>query len=277
MSPNPLYYLSNFNEAIAWVVDRNRDLLNTDELDFADTFTSLPIGAQALLVRLIICRGDLFRRSKINYPEIGDFDAALAPLLGLRWIDAEPGIVLDELFRVSTRVELARQFPMLRSRISKHEAYEVLSSRRTDVATFGQWMKTEEPLYRVRIASMTTRFRLLFFGNFHQQWSEFVLAQLGIFKFEQVELDLNSRPFASRADVECFYALNDCREALHSAVAVADVLWLLPEGRLETEWLLDLREIDSESEKLSNARARSRRRYLYMTDADTRKHESVVR
>src|SRR5690349_21001926 len=140
MTPSPLYYLSNFNQAIAWVVDRNRDLLTADELDFVGAFTKLPIGAQALLVRLIMRRGDLFRQSKINYSEIGDFDAALAPLLGLRWIDAEPGIGLDELFRVSTRAELARQFPMLRSRISKHEAYGALSGRHTDVATFGQWM-----------------------------------------------------------------------------------------------------------------------------------------
>jgi hypothetical protein len=76
-------------------------------------------------------------------------------------------------------------------------------------------MSTEEPLYRVRVVSMATRFRLLFFGTFRQEWSEFVLAQLGIFKFEPVAIDHDSRPFASRNDIECFYAVYDCREAFH--------------------------------------------------------------
>ncbi len=242
MTPDPLYYLSNFKEAIAWVVERNRDLLNAEELAFVDQFTALAVPAQALLVRLIMRRGDLFRRSRINYPEIGDCDCALAPLLELRWIDAEPGLPLDELFRLATRKELALQFPVLRGRASKWEAYEQLSVRHNEIATFGQWMASEEPVYRVRIASMVTRFRLLFFGTFHQEWSEFVLAQLGIFKFEQVEIDHDSRPFASRADIDCFFALHTCREAFHSGASMSDVLWLFPEGGLETDWLLEHRE-----------------------------------
>jgi hypothetical protein len=206
MTPDPLYYLSNFKEAIAWVVDRHRDLLTAEELAFASTFEALAVPAQALLVRLIMRRGRLFRRSKINYLEIGEFDAALTPLLQLRWMDAQPGISLEELFRLSTRQELASRFPILRSRASKWEAYEKLCVHRTEVATFAQWMATDEPVYRVRIASMATRFRLLFFGTFHQDWSQFVLAQLGIFKFEQIEINQESRAFASRRDIDCLYA-----------------------------------------------------------------------
>jgi len=177
MTPDPLYYLSNFKEAIAWVVERNRDLLNAQELAFTQEFMALPVPAQALLVRLVMRRGDLFRRSRINYPEIGGLDSALAPLLGLRWIDPDPGVSFDEFFRLSTRKELAKAFPTLRSRAAKWKAYEQLSVRHNEVATFGQWMATDEPVYRVRTASMATRFRLLFFGNFHQEWSEFVLAR----------------------------------------------------------------------------------------------------
>jgi hypothetical protein len=242
MPPDSLYYLTNFMEAIDWVVERNHDLLDADELAFAAMFKGLPVPAQALLVRLIMRRGDLFRRSRINYPEIGDVDGALAPLLKLNWIDSEPGIALDELFRLATRKELARHFPILRTRASKWEAYQQLSVRCTDVATFGQWMATEEPVYRVRIAWVITRFRLLFFGTFHQEWSEFVLEQLGIFKFESVEIDHDSRPFVSREDIESFYSLHDCREAFHGGAPMTEVLWLLPEGRLETDWLLEHRE-----------------------------------
>lgn len=106
MTPDPLYYLANFMEAIDWVAERNRDQLDADELAFAETFTGLPVPAQAFLVRLIMRRGDLFRRSRINYPEIGDLDGALASLLKLSWIDSEPGIALDDLFRFATRKNL---------------------------------------------------------------------------------------------------------------------------------------------------------------------------
>jgi hypothetical protein len=242
MTPDPLYYLSNFKEAISWVVERNQDLLTGEELAFATVFAALPVAAQALLVRLIMRRGTLFRRSKINYPEIGDLDSALSPLLALGWIDAEPGLSLGALFRLSTREELARQFPILRSGVPKRKAYEALAPRRTDVATFGQWMETAEPVYRVRVAPLATRFRLLFFGTFHQEWSEFVLAQLGIFKFEDIELNQDSRPFACRTDIDCFYALYECREAFNSGAPLDQVLWLLSENSIEAEWLRDRRE-----------------------------------
>ena len=242
MTPDPLYYLSNFKEAISWVVERNQDLLTGDELAFASTFAGLPIAAQALLVRLVMRRGNLFRRSRINYPEIGDLDSALSPLMALGWIDSEPGLSLQELFRLSTREELARQFPVLCSGVSKRDAYQVLSTPCAEVATFGQWMATAEAVYRVRIAPLVMRFRLLFFGTFHQEWSEFVLAQLGIFKFEEIELNHDSRPFTCRTDIECFYALYECREAFNSRASLDRVLWLLPEHAVETEWLRDRRE-----------------------------------
>jgi hypothetical protein len=42
----------------------------------------------------------------------------------------------------------------------------------------------------------------MFFGNLHQDWSEFVLSDLGIFRYEAVALDAASRAFQSRADVD---------------------------------------------------------------------------
>ena len=58
------------------------------------------------------------------------------------------------------------------------------------------------------------RFRLMFFGNLHQDWSEFVLADLGVFQYESVPFDAASRAFQSRADVDRYLALHACRAAL---------------------------------------------------------------
>ncbi len=54
----------------------------------------------------------------------------------------------------------------------------------------------------------------MFFGNLHQDWSEFVLADLGVFQYETVPFAPSSRAFQQRADVDGFLSLHACREAL---------------------------------------------------------------
>jgi hypothetical protein len=66
-------------------------------------------------------------------------------------------------------------------------------------------------VYWLKVAPICTRLRLLFFGNFSQDWSEFVLADLGIFKYETVAISAESRAFGSRMDIEVFFSLYECR------------------------------------------------------------------
>ncbi len=47
----------------------------------------------------------------------------------------------------------------------------------------------------------------MFFGNFHQDWSEFVLADLGVLTYEKVPAALQSPAFRSRAHVDAFEQL----------------------------------------------------------------------
>ncbi|MFS9605719.1 hypothetical protein Q6241_31905, partial [Klebsiella pneumoniae] len=55
--------------------------------------------------------------------------------------------------------------------------------------------------------------RLMFFGNLHQDWSEFVLADLGIYTYEKVEFCAESRGLRSRDDVHGFLFLHQCQQA----------------------------------------------------------------
>jgi len=68
----------------------------------------------------------------------------------------------------------------------------------------------------------------MFFGNFHQTWSEFVLADLGIFRYEKVHLDESARAFQTRRQVEQFHAIYRCRELLRAGTALQDVLVAVP-------------------------------------------------
>jgi hypothetical protein len=237
-TPDPFYYLANFKEALAWVVDRNSDLLSMEELSFNERFLELPFASQALLVRLIMRRGQLFRRSKIAYPEIDAIDAALRTLIDIGWLDPAPPMTLHELFRLATRRELAERFDELTPGVTKQDAYDMLAERHTQSLTFQEWLSTDEPVYLVTIVPIVLQFRLLHFGNFYQQWHEYTLAHLNIFNYEKVEFDRQSRPFESRSDIEFFYALYRCYEAFNEGATLLEVNARLPDATTTHTWLL---------------------------------------
>jgi hypothetical protein len=239
--PDTLYYLRNFRQAIQWVVERNDDLLSSAEREFASTLKALPVPAQALLARLSMRRGVLFRGSRIRYAEIDPVADACAPLVDIGWLDARPTLSLDEVFRLCTRAELSERFGDWVSRMTKQDAYDALVDEHIGERAFEQWLDTDESVYHVAIAPMVRQFRLLHFGNFHQEWHEYTLAHLQIFKYESVPLDLASRPFESRADIEFFYALFECYEAASEGAELAETLALLPgtpgvQGWLRRQW-----------------------------------------
>jgi hypothetical protein len=233
-----LYYLDHFRFALRWLHDRYADLLSRRENEFIHEFAALPRSSQALLVRLIMRRGQRFRASKINYPEIGSIPRACGPLIELQWIDPRPLLSIEELARLVTRAELGDLFPHVAPNLSKAQALAVLSAAQAERRSFEDWRgSVSEPVYSVSIAALCTQLRLLFFGNFRQEWSEFVLADLGVFRYEVVPFSCESRAFHTRKDIEDFYVLYECRRMLAAEAPLAEVLALLPETPLNHEWL----------------------------------------
>lgn len=227
--PSAFYYLYNFRTALQWLRDRYADLLPEAENRFIDEFGALPLSSQALLVRLIMRKGQLFRASRILYAEIGSIERAVGPLVNLQWIDPNPLLNLDELFKLATRAEVAEMFQELPSSISKAKAMEALSESYDEARPFQEWRgSVAERVYFVAVTPLCTRLRLLFFGNFRQDWSEFVLADLGIFKYEAVRLSAYSRAFHCRQDIEDLFALYECRRQLQEESSLEEVLAQLP-------------------------------------------------
>ena len=110
LAPSP-YYLSNFERALAWIAERYDDLLGAAEHAFLHNFAQLPQSSRALLVRMLMRQGPLFRASRLVYEEIGCPLEAAAPLAALGWVDADAPVRIDELFSIATRPELSRMFP----------------------------------------------------------------------------------------------------------------------------------------------------------------------
>ncbi|AOJ06958.1 VRR-NUC domain-containing protein [Burkholderia mayonis] len=216
-SPPAFYYLSNFERALAWLVERYDDVLDADEHAFVAAFYRLPRASRALLVRMLMRKGPIFRASKLVYDEIGCSLAAAAPLVELGWIDREPALALDELFALATKPELRDAFPdtPASGAIRKADWLDTLRAAHDGERTWAQWLPSiDDRVLRVTVDRLCNRLRLMFFGNLHQDWSEFVLADLGLLQYETVAFAPSSRAFQRRGDVDTYLQLHACREQL---------------------------------------------------------------
>ena len=106
----PYYYLHNFETVVRWILSRQRDLLLATEIDILDVFPTLPLQTRALLVRMIMRKGILFRASKLNYDEIGPVGKAVLPLFELGWLEPDSLLDLTQLFALLTKEELVVVF-----------------------------------------------------------------------------------------------------------------------------------------------------------------------
>ncbi len=234
------YYLNNFRLVLSWLEDRYGDLLEEEQRRFIADFNALALPAQALLVRMATRKSDLFRASKLNYEEIGSSEAAAAPLIELGWIDDQSPITLDELFTLLRKDELLRLLDAPRAAATLHKPalLESLRPACRELPLLQTWYaQCGEKIYRLRAAALCERLRLMYFGNFHQTWSEFVLADLGVFRYERIDCSGNSRAFHSREQIDVFQQLYRCRERLHDDADPEQILREMPQAVQDSDWL----------------------------------------
>jgi hypothetical protein len=180
---------------------------------------------------MIMRQGDLFRTSKLSYSEIGCPRQAAAPLIELGWIDPDPPLSFPDLFRLLRKAEIneALQLPRAARLLRKSELILLVGEAIGETRLLEAWWpEAPDAIFQVRIASLCERLRLMFFGNFRQTWSEFVLADLGIFRYESISLEPSARAFQTRGQIEQFCAIYRCRELLHAEAPLEEVLASVP-------------------------------------------------
>ncbi|MFW7341117.1 VRR-NUC domain-containing protein [Pollutimonas sp. H1-120] len=248
---NPWYYLDNFETVLRWVSLRYNDLLLPLEHRFVQDFLQLPKASRGLLVRMIMRKGCLFRTSKLRYREIGDTAQAAQSLIRHEWISDTPPLSLDELFGVFTKAELAGLFGKALAsfgarRASKPAQLECLRPHYPNALTLEQWRSAaehdehDERVYRINISPLCDRLRLMFFGNLTQDWTEFVLSDLGLFTYERVDFPASARAFQTRQEVDDYLHLHQCRERLETAASagdLADIFAAVPAAVYANHWL----------------------------------------
>ncbi|MEG0148705.1 MAG: VRR-NUC domain-containing protein [Comamonas sp.] len=256
LPPHRFYYLHNFQRALDWLGQRYGDLLSAQELQFMTRFAQLPQASQALLVRMIMRRGPWFRADKLVYEEIPALADAAQPLRQEGWIDDAQPMTAAELFGLHTKPELLqilRDFPgspvtssgtspaisfTISPSLRKSEMLALVQSAQQGDRAYAQWHpQAAEPVWRLMVGELCERFRLMFFGNLYQDWSEFVLADLGVFRYESVAFDAGSRAFQQRCDVDVYLALSACRQALDEGADVAALGESLAQYQSANPWL----------------------------------------
>jgi len=237
---NPFYYLDNFQAVLRWVGQRYGDMLDQAETDFMQRFPSLPQAARALLARMVMRKGSLFRLGKLRYPEIGDPRAACAPLVEAGWVDPAPVLSLEQLFALLTRAEIAQAFGahLPRRQLAKSAQWDCLAKQYPDPRPFAGWWPDARDSVQALVAKpMCERFRLMFFGTLSQDWSEFVLADLGLYRYEQVDFPASSRVLQCRRDVDDYLLLHGCRERFRAGAAPDDILADVPPQAYSNGWI----------------------------------------
>ena len=241
---DPLYYLRNAEQVITLCLDRYADLLTQPEVDALSGLLRLPEPAQALLMRMVMRKGELFRRDGLTYAEVPDLEQALASLSATGWVNVAPLLTLELLCRLLKRPECLALARHLRpgerwlASYSKAQLVEKLAGADNDNAQpLADWWP-QAPVQVVELcrAALFDRLRLMFFGNLRQDWSEFVVTELQQQRFEDVPLTSASRPFHQRDEVDLYLHLADLEARAAQGEALFALSQQLPDA-VGTEWL----------------------------------------
>ena len=261
----PRYYLDNFRTALNWVEARSNDLLRSNERDFLMVFAQLPDASQALLVRLVMRSKVHFRQHKLGYAEVGDISSAADPLLAASLLADDWPITSVELADLLLKDELGQVLSSLGlQKISrKSDMLLLLEQANLTPRPFTEWCgfsmdnDQHDRLLTVTISETVERLRLLFFGNHHQAWKAFVLADLGVQRFEAVALSPSARGFQSLAEVNAVELIAGCRQALYLG-EVTNKIWqslqlITPlDGYVHSRWHKCALAIGRQAEKEHN-------------------------
>ncbi|ALM54778.1 VRR-NUC domain-containing protein [Halomonas huangheensis] len=245
---DPHYYLRHFQFVLDWVGAHHDVLLAEPEREFIAAIGTLPEASQALLVRMVSRKGELFRRSRLNYDEIGDIDKAMAPLVEAGMVVPDPLLTLDELFTQLRVPELRQAFAgglasLLTSRsvtrsANRQSMRDALQDLEGQSHTLTEWWpEADDSMVRLTVMPVCDRLRLMFFGNLRQTWSDFVLAELGLVRYPPVDLSELSHAFRSREDVDIYLALHDLRERHEEGETAESLVNDLPAVAEDNAWL----------------------------------------
>ncbi len=204
--PPPDYYLNYFRQMVLVVSERYADILNPEDQAFIHRLNQCSDQAARLLVRLYLRKGPNFLVNKLNYAEVTDLDSAVIELVTAELAELNPvvfGYEMVELLPIAVSREIFSDDPKCR----KADLVDAWLDD-DELRTCSEW-GVEEPVITPCHYETVRRLQLMYFGNARQDLTEFILEDLGLFKYEQYRLDKSNRLFNRAEDIEQLIALQD--------------------------------------------------------------------
>ena len=222
------YYLTNFRFLVSWVLLRYEDLLSSQERQFVSRFQELPHNSQSLLVRLFSRKGPLFRQDKLHYPEIDSIAHATEKLIAVGLLSSDELISMHEAANLLTKAELLSLFGKHLNG-AKQARKDVLVAHLSNIfpqpKAWRDWTNHQlGEIYHLDSQPIISNLLLLFFGNAYQDLTEFVLQDLGLYRYENYVVDPQHRIFKNREELEQYQQLIQLREHLDHATDVSHLV-----------------------------------------------------
>lgn len=189
--PNALaqgYYLTNFTLLLDSVVGRYSDILTPGERAFVSGFAELSEEARRLYVRLVSRKGPLFRSDRLAYDDIPDINAAQAELGQRGYLEIGGEYDVAEALRLLRVGEIRELFEDVPGGLRKDDLLAWVAEEHDEQRIRTVIDEMFEVLSPAHSDTVST-YLLLFFGNAHQDLSEFVVTDLGHVRYEQYQLD----------------------------------------------------------------------------------------
>ncbi|GHB80387.1 VRR-NUC domain-containing protein [Persicitalea jodogahamensis] len=219
----PKYYLDNYRFVLEFVKKLYDAILIDSERQFLDAFDRLSEDAQCLFVRFTNRRGSFFKVNALSYAELTDIPAALTELIESGFIEGlgeNHAARTDEVVDLFTKPEL-----LLLTQALDPAVPPARSIRKPDLV---RWLMHEyepkeliegldalEPVVKVCYEVEAMMMRFLFFGNRHNDMSEFVIRDLGHVQYQSFQEDNFSVRFETRKDVEDKLMISLTGETFH--------------------------------------------------------------
>lgn len=222
----PKYYLTYFDYLVQFVQNMYGPLLTEEEIRFISDYHELPEDARCLFIRMSNRRGLFFKPELFVYPEIDDIAAALEHLVA-RGFAAPPdpldGTAVAPMLSILTKANLMEVTAELKPVIMPSKTIKKPDLVRWLTFEYDARQLIEAALARfdmvgVGFSSEVSLLKFLFFGNRHDDMTEFVIRDLGHVRFQSFDEEAFSQKFSTRKEIDDALTVSFLQEAYQQMI-----------------------------------------------------------
>ena len=221
------YHVENLSTLLLSVEQQYPDLLNPDELRLFQCFNCLSTSAKSLFCRLLTRQGTILRQDKLSYEDVPDLEDTLVELEQAGLCSRNHPVAAAELLKLLTRPELIDCFqPLGHSKLKKPDLIDLILTSHEQSAILER-IQSRFPYVEAHFQTAFETYKLCFFGNSHQDLTEFVISELGHVQYERYSLCRETRYFQTREQIEQQLLYSRARERLEDKALLQDAKQLL--------------------------------------------------